>query len=74
MFYTITMILMLGGDAFWWRWAQRRLRGWWRIALAAFMTIQLFYMLRILLTPFTARHDSNPSTSPAWPPLTPGIS
>jgi uncharacterized protein len=59
-FYTTIIILMLGGDVFWWRWAHRRLRGFWRVALAAFMLFQLYYMLRILLTPFTPRHDSNP--------------
>jgi predicted MPP superfamily phosphohydrolase len=52
-------ILMLLGDLVWWRWAHRRVRGLWRWLLAAFTLTQLFYMLRILLTPFTARHDSN---------------
>jgi hypothetical protein len=71
-FYAILTILMLGGDAFWWRWAHRRLRGVWRIYLAAFMLMQLFYMLRMLLSPFIPRHDSNPlnvagmATAYAW--------
>jgi len=59
-FYQIVTILMLGGDFAWWSWAHRRLRGWRRGALAAFMFVQLFFMLRILLTRFTPRHDSNP--------------
>jgi predicted MPP superfamily phosphohydrolase len=60
--YEIIAIIMLGGDVLWWRWAARRTRGPWRIAISIFVLIQLGYLLTALLTPFAPKHNSAPIT------------
>ncbi|MCZ6786580.1 MAG: hypothetical protein O7E54_05385, partial [Planctomycetota bacterium] len=55
---------MLGADLLWWRWADRRVSGWGRGALAVFMGTQALYIASYAVVPDLARrsHEFLPSS------------
>src|SRR5437762_3304716 len=61
MLFLVVITFLLAADLVWWHWADGRAKNLrrpraWRIVLAAFMSLQLGYLLYFIVAPAAARH------------------